>query len=245
MQPAITGFLAVACSLTYACSPKQSKPKDHKTYCACDSLNTVGVINSKVFNSIPEFDTSTFDMTKFFIDDSINRVLWYRDIENKGPTRFTPLWNDYYPAAYHASDSDFGKFYHDKKGIELAVQLGPNMDLWAYHIFVFKKMGCCYLVTRSYFRHARFTYKAYAIINEVMMDSLYIILSKIYTLPLSSKQDFHYVGYFVDNRFRKSFYVDLENVVSPPMIRSKPKQEVQEFYDFVDKGIPWKMTYRL
>ena len=57
MQPAITGFLAVACSLTYACSPKQSKPKDHKTYCACDSLNTVAAVNSKVFNSIPEFDT--------------------------------------------------------------------------------------------------------------------------------------------------------------------------------------------
>jgi len=194
---------------------------------------------------MPEYDTSSFDMINFYQSDSINRMLWFRDVENTDATKFTALWNDYYHAAYHASHLDFVKYYVGKRDIELAFQFGPNLDLWAYHIFVVKKMDCCFLLTRSYFRHARFTYKAYSIINERQLDSLYSILDSINKFPVGASSENSYLGYFVDNRRRNTYFIDLESVVAPPKTRRETRKEIQALYDFVDKGINWKKTYRL
>jgi len=203
------------------------------------------IVSRREFNSIPEYDSSSFDIGKFYLDDSINRVLWFRDVENKDPTRFTPLWSDYYPAAYHASHLDFVKHYKRKPNIELAFQFGPSRDLWAYHVFIIKKIECCYLITRSYFRHARFTYKAFAIIDERQVDSLYSILSKINKYPIGSGSANYYLGFFVDNRNKNSFFIDFEGVIVPPKIEKETPKEIQALYDFVDEGIDWKKTYSL
>jgi hypothetical protein len=239
MQPAFPIFLAVAYSLASTCSSDNRKPTPQKVYCPCDSLKANAIANSRDFNRKPEYDTSSFDMINFFQSDSVNRMLWFRDVENTDATKFTALWNDYYPAAYHASHPDFVKYYEGKRDIELAFQFGPNLDLWAYHIFVIKKMDCCFLLTRSYFRHARFTYKAYSIINERQLDSLYYILDRINKFKNS------YLGYFVDNRRRNTYFIDLETVVVAPKTRKETRKELQALYDFVDKGINWKKTYRL
>ena len=201
------------------------------------------MVTDTLYNKLPTYDTNSFDIGKFFVDDSINRLLWYRDVEHIGPTKFTALWNDYYPAAYHASHAEFVKHYEEKDDIELAFQFGPNRDLWAYHVFVIKRIECCFLVTRSYFRHARFTYKAYAIISGLQLDSLYSILSLINKLPAGSDSQQSYLGYFVDNRNRSSFFIELEPIIVPPKTQRQIKKEIQTLFDFVDRDIHWKKTY--
>ena len=57
-------------------------------------------------------------------------------------------------------------YFVDKSNIELAFQFGPNMDLFAFESFVLRKVECLYLFTRSYFRHGRFTFKSYALLDE-------------------------------------------------------------------------------
>ena len=217
------------------------------TACDCDILQTKQIVTNKNFNRVSQYDTVTFAKSDFYkLDSSINRALWYRDIENIDTTKFTNLWNDYLPANYHASHLDFAKFYSGRKDIELAFQFGPNMDLWSYHIFVIKKVGCCYLITRSYFRHARFTYKAYSIINPDQVGTLYSILEKINVQPIGDKEEFKYCGYFVDNRNKKTFFVDFENESEKAADESqKPKKEVNDLYDFVEKEINWTKTYSL
>src|SRR5690606_825443 len=121
--------------------------------------------------------------------------------------KLTNLWNDYAPNNYHASHLDFIKNYQGKKDIELAFQFGPNGDLWAYHTFVIRKVGCCYLATRSYFRHARFTGKSYAILDKPQLDSLFSVINEQNILPLDTTETFDYCGYFLDNRNKKSFYI--------------------------------------
>jgi len=219
------------------------------TWCDCDTLAIKALIASKNMNRVPQYDSSTFEKYDFYkLNSSINRALWYRDIENVDTTKFTNLWNDYGRANYHASHLDFVKYYTGKKDIELAFQLGPNLDLWAYHIFVIKKVGCCFLVTRSYFRHARFTYKAYAIINSKQLDSLYTILSNVNTQPVGNQEDFKYRGYFVDNRNKKQFFIDFDNETEQVKADNEKRQrreEVKAICEFVDNNIKWIKTYEL
>lgn len=231
-----------------ACSTTDNSHSDAPA-CDCDTIQTKNIVTNKSFNRIPQYDTFIFAKSDFYkLNTIVNRDLWYRDIENIDTTKFTNLWNDYSPFNYHASQLDFVNFYTNKKDIELAFQFGPNMDLWAYHIFVVKKIGCCFLVTRSYFRHARFTYKAYSIINTKQVDSLYSILSKVNTQPVGQKEEFKYCGYFVDNRNGKQFFIDFEKEtekVSPNNGEQQPKKEVMALYEFVDKKINWTKTYNL
>jgi len=217
--------------------------------CECDTVKIKEIISNIIFNRIPRYDTISFAKSDFYkLDSGINRSLWYRDIENIDTTKFTNLWNDYLPSNYHASQLDFVKFYDNRKDIELAFQFGPNMDLWAYHIFVIKKIGCCFLITRSYFRHARFTYKAYSIINSRQLDTLYTILNKVNVQPIGNKEEFKYCGYFVDNRNKKSFFIDFEKETEKGKAVSegqKPKKEINRLYEFVDKKVHWTQTYLL
>ena len=241
-------YLIASFGLMSVCSTNDTLHPEYIN-CACDTLKTKETITKKTFNRITKYDTSAFSKSDFYkLNKDTNRMLWYRDIENIDTTKFTKLWNDYVPANYRASDLDFTKFYNRKKDIELAFQFGPNMDLWAYHIFVIKKVGCCFLVTRSYFRHARFTYKAYSIINQEKLDSLYLILNRVNKQPVSDKEEFAYRGYFIDNRNNRTFFIDfkkeIEKVKSDDEI-IQPTQEIKELYDFVDKKITWTKTYSL
>lgn len=215
----------------------------------CDTLKTKQLITNKNFNQIPEYDSRSFPRLDFYsLDSNINRMLWYRDIENTDTTKFTTLWNDYHPANYHAWHHDFLKYYKGKKDIELAFQFGPNDDLWAYHTFVVKRIGCCYLVTRSYFRHARFTFKAFSIIDETKLDTFYSLLKKINTSNVPDSESFSYAGYFADNRNKKTFFIDFEREIRGEKDVNgwaPPKFEIQELYDFVDKKINWTKTYGL
>lgn len=216
--------------------------------CECDSIQTKKIVTSKTFNRIPQYDTSSFDKSRFYeLDSRINRRLWYRDIENPDTTKFTNLWNDYLPANYHASHLDFVKYYEGKKDIKLAFQFGPNRDLWAYHIFIIKKVECCYLITRSYFRHARFTYKAYSIMTGNQLDSLYAVIGNIESQKISDKIEYKYSGYFVDNRHGKKFFIDFEKEIEKYKENGeeRPKKEVKDLYNFLDEKIIWTKTYDL
>lgn len=220
--------------------------------CYCDTLATKMLVTSKTFNRLPAYDTSSFERDSFYYQDSaVNRMLWYRDVENTDTTKFTRLWNDYFLDNYHADHQDFIQYYQGKKDVELAFQFGPNMNLWAYHIFVVKKIGCCYLLTRSYFRHARFTYKAWSVIDKPKLDSLFTLLGKINTLDASKKAGSRYCGYFADNRHHKSYYIEFEKEMQAASSEDGkktfqvPKKEVQDLYDFIDKNIGWIISYRI
>lgn len=228
------------CLLAYKVTLAQS------VNCECDTFIANSNIKNRNFNRIPLYDTATFTSQDFFkLDKKENRKLWYRDVESIDTTKFTRLWNDYAKVNYHASHLDFIKFYENKIDIEIAFQFGPNFDLWAYHIFIVKKIGCCFLITRSYFRHARFTYKAYSIINQTQLDSLYTVLEKINKQPVTDTINDNYSGYFIDNKNKSKFFIDFESETEKNSEEQNPKPEIMQLYDFVDKNIIWTKTYSL
>jgi hypothetical protein len=218
--------------------------------CNCDKEVTEKTIKSKEFNRMPKFDDTLIGKDFYDLSAEDNRTLWYRDVESPEETKFTSLWNDYARNNYHASHLDFLKYYQDKQDIELAFQFGPNGDLWAYHIFVVKKVDCCYLITRSYFRHARFTSKRYAILDKPQLDSLFAVIGEQKIAQIDTVETFDYCGYFRDNRNKKSFYINFEK----SQVRVTDKQdtarkymetppEINKLYEFVDDKIKWTKTY--
>ena len=218
--------------------------------CDCDKTATEKTIKSKDFNRIPEFDDKLTDKDFYNLSAEDNKRLWYRDVESPEKTKFTSLWNDYAPNNYHASHLDFIKYYQDKQDIELAFQFGPNMDLWAYHIFVIKKIDCCYLVTRSYFRHARFTGKRYAILDKPQLDSLFSVIAEQKVTQVDTVETFDYCGYFRDYRHKKSFYINFEkdqievtDKKDTTLKYMEVRPEIKKLYEFVDNTIKWTKTY--
>ena len=210
--------------------------------CTCDSTKALQTIMGNDFNRISQYDTTSFPADSLYrLSPKENRRLWYRDVENPDTTKFTKFWNDYVPGNYHADNLDFVEFYEKKSDIEIAFQFGPNMDLWAYHIFVIRKLDCCYLATRSYFRHARFTYKAYAIIDQYQVDSLFQVIESVNKTPIDTAASWNYNGYFADNRNNTKYYIDFEKETQKD--NNEPKKEIMDLYDFVDKKIKWKVTY--
>jgi hypothetical protein len=220
--------------------------------CNCDKDATKKIIKSKDFNRLPQFDDTLTEKGFYSLSEADNRTLWYRDIENPEKTKFTNLWNDYFPNNYHASHLDFIKNYQGKKDIELAFQFGPNGDLWAYHTFVIRKIGCCYLVTRSYFRHARFTGKKYAILDKAQLDNLFNVLAEQKPQTIDTVKTFNYSGYFMDNRNNKSFYINFKkdqlwvsDKKDTTIKTMRVRPEIEKLYDFVDDKIKWTKTYSL
>ena len=226
--------------------------------CRCNVQDAEKIINNKDFNKISKFDNNHISFYKLSSED--NRILWFRDIANPYQTSFTKLWNDYAPNNYHSSQLDFCNAIENNKRIILGFQFGPNVDLWAYHIFIVQKINCCYLITRSYFRHARFTYKAYSIIDQDKFDSLSVVIKSLNKRPIIESSN--YCGYFVDNQNSQKFYVDFDrdtvNVLdvtsntyikrneydSPVMYRTEHTKEIKDLFNFVDKSILWKETYK-
>lgn len=209
--------------------------------CQCDKEKVIEIIKAKDFNSIPEYDTDDFDAGSLYeLSGEENKRLWYRDIENPEPTKFTRYWDDYHMNNYHANHKDFIAFYDDKPNVELAFQFGPNWDLWAYHIFVIKKIDCCYLATRSYFRHARFTYKAYAIMDQSAVNELRKILDSVNKNSMDTVK-WDYRGYFVDNSSDQEYFIDFDNEIDS--LTNEPKVEISLLYNFVDNKIKWNESY--
>lgn len=228
--------------------------------CNCDTVRIEKIIQDKNYNRIKKFDdTLTLNEIFFYkLSAEDNRQLWFRDIENIKETQFTSFWDDYHKKNYHTSHKDFVNYYKDKENIELAFQFGPSFDLWAYHIFVIKKIGGCYLATRSYFRHARFTSKSYAILGKCKLDSLFLILSQQKCIEANESETFNYQAYFIDNRNKKSFHlvfdkiedIDWEydkksNSFKKVKVEIEPGSQIKNLYNFVDKEINWIRTYTL
>lgn len=216
--------------------------------CVCDSNAVKKFVRQKTFNSIAEYDIKSFNEKKFYeLDSQANRTLWFRDIENPTATKFTELWDSYWYNNYYANPVDFVGFYRNKTDVPLAFIFGPNSDLWAYHIFVIKKVNCCYLITRSYFRHNRFTYKAFSVFDNTKLKELYSILSKINLTSIASTSSRGYSGYFMDNLSGNEFFIDFENEVikskDTSKLERKPKPEVSDLYNFVDDNFKWVKTY--
>lgn len=219
--------------------------------CLCNSSEAERIIKQKTFNSIAEYDSKTFNKRKFYnLDSQVNRLLWFRDIENPTKTKFTDLWDSYWVNNYYANSIDFMEYYKGKKDIPLAFIFGPNNDLWAYHIFVIRKVGCCYLITRSYYRHNRFNYKAYSIFDNTKLKDLYNTLSKISVSSLDSNLAHSYKGYFTDNLNGNKFFIDFEKETveskdSSNNVKRTPKPEIRNLYKFVDTNFHWQKTYEL
>ncbi len=244
MMTKTTIFLLTALTLFGQCSSTVQQTADNTSGvdCKCDTNQALQTITDKDFNRIVQYDTTAFRADSLYgIDPQENRRLWYRDIENPDTTKFTKYWNDYVPSNYHADHIDFINFYKNKPEIEIAFQFGPNMDLWAYHIFVIRKLDCCFLATRSYFRHARFTYKAYSIIDQGQVDSLFKVLEPVNKSPVDTAESWNYRGYFADNRNNTNFYIDFEKEVTQG--GNDPTKEIMALYDFIDKRIKWIATY--
>lgn len=196
-------------------------------------------INEFFDNSIPEYDTISFEPKNLYsLSREENRRLWYRDVQNPDTTKFTRYWNDYVDVNYHANQQDFVTYFYSKKDIELAFQMGPNSDLWAYHQFVLRKLRNDYLLCHSYFRHARFTYKAYAVLDNNKVDSLFTVLN---LLPRQNTDSvsWNYTAFVADNRNKNKYRIELDQLKSDTTVNN-----LNIFYDYLDKKIKWVETYK-
>jgi hypothetical protein len=221
-----------------------------KGNCNCDVISVQKIIKSSDFYKIGKFEDTLKEASFYKLSAENNRSLWYKEIEYPYPTRFTKLWNDYSPNNYRASGVDFIKYYEENNEVSLAFQFGPSDDLWAYHTFIIKKINDCFLVTRTYFRHARFTSKRYAIINKEKLDELYKLLIRQSTNPIKGDLATDYLGCFVDKVNKKTFYINFDkpSLLIPDKEDTAIKMidtrlEVKELYEFVDDKIKWKKTY--
>lgn len=201
-----------------------------KNDCQCNKKETEKKIKEKNFNSLPRLDTCKKLARLSYAD---NRLLWYRDIENPDTTKFTRQWSDFIPNNYHASHPDFINYYKGRKNIELAFLFGPTGDMWGYHAFILKKVDCCYLLTRSYFSNARFTYKAYAVLGKSTADSLFRVAGKQVKVAGDKLDKNFYCADFVDNRNKQIYYVDL----------SIEHDDVVRLFNFVDEKIKWTRVF--
>jgi len=212
-----------------------------QTALPCDTVAVLQQLES--INHLPTYDTVTFRPNSLHeLPKAQNRQLWFRDFEMPYKTRFTPRWNDYHIANYRAKHLDFVAYYRGKANITLAFQIGPNyQDLWAFHISVIRKIGDCFLITRSYFRHARFTYKAYAWLNAEQVDKFFDLINAVNTLKVTEKEPEGYTAFFADNRNKKTFYIDFKAETDPKT--KEPTEALKNFVQFFDVGIPWRLSY--
>jgi len=184
-----------------------------------------------------------------------NRILWFDDIESPKPTDFTPNWDSYHKKNYHFSRKDFIKKYHNNEEIPIAFNIGPNWDLGAYTLFVVKKINDCYLLTLSYFRHSRFTYKSYSIISECQLDKLFSLLKNItksFELERDQNIDWDIDACFVDNRNNQIYFPKMyDSVESTELFEGKMttfitdelNEKMKFFNDYLYKEINWIKTY--
>lgn len=225
-------FIVAACTHNVA-----GDTGEYADYCACDSTATRQLILSENYLKGRHDDDAFLPDSLYSLSAEENRLLWFRDIESPDTTKFTEYWNDYVPKNYHADNTDFIEFYEDKEGVELAFQFGPGGMMWTYHSFVIKKVNCCYVITRSAFTHARFRYKAYALLTDEDMKKLRNVLAPFETTAIPHEEEYGYHGHFIDNLNQRTFFVDFENS------GDAGSQSIEALYHFVDDSIRWNSTY--
>lgn len=219
---------------------------ENREKCACnkeiiqDSITKLHVNSESV--KIDSLKESTF----YALSEVESRVLWFSEIENPNRTEYTKLWLSS-SDIYHTSQKDFVKYYNNRTDIELAFQLGPHGVMWSYHLFIVKKIGCCYLITRTDNTHNRIHSKRYAILNQDEFKKLNNIINTQKTSPLDTVFTFSYCGYFIDNKNKKRFYIDFEQIGNDTLqIRKKNNEEsLEQFFNFIEKDIQWVETYSL
>lgn len=184
-----------------------------------------------------------------------NRILWFDDIESPKPTDFTPYWDSYHKKNYYFSRKDFIKKYQKNEEIPIAFNIGPSWDLGAYTLFVVKKINDCYLITLSYFRHSRFTYKSYSIITKSQLDKLFSLLknlTKSFELKKDQNIDWDTDACFVDNRNNQIYFpkmydsVEITDLLDGKMTTfgtEELNENMKSFNDYLYNGINWIETY--
>jgi len=209
----------------------------------CDDVKILQIVKEQ--NFIPEYDTLVFSAENFNkLSEEENERLWYRDVESPDTTLCTRYWDDYSINSFYSSPKRFINQYDDKPNIEIAFQFGPYIfDLMAYNIFIIRKVDECFLITRSYYRHSRFVYKAYAILEERQIDNLYRVLDPITKMAVDSS--IGYSGVFVDNRNSIQYYIDFQKGMTETDNNSKEKGFITNLFDFIDNKIEWRETYNL
>ncbi len=221
-------FLSI---LIISCTPER-KTSD----CVCDPL----ALTSRLSSALPD----TLTIEDFYkLDSKTNQQLWFADIGHIDSTRYTRLWNDYQENNFHASHEVFRNHYRELPDTELAFQIGPAGPLWTYYTFVLKKQDCCFVLTRTSFVHARFRYKAFAILNEQKTDSLFSFLTTFDKTETEEDASLMKAS-FIDNRKNELFEVVMDkfSAADEPL---PPDSSVIRFLDFVDTKIKWTETYPL
>jgi len=225
----------------FSCSDTSQNSADDLN-CKCDSTSVLKIVRSDDYLKIDKYDSPSFAPDSLYsLSAKQNRLLWFRDIESLDTTKFTKYWNDYRPRNYHADNSDFIDYYSKDKEVELAFQFGPGGMMWTYHSFVVKKIDCCYLITRTSFTHARFRYKAYAILDKNQLKKLRAVLEPFANNPIPIKEEYGYHGHFIDSKKDSPYFIDFENEVDKK--NNQPNKKIQSVYTFVDDTIRWLETY--
>ena len=204
------------------------------------------VVKEQLF--IPKYDTLASFSEKEFIWLGVNESveLWIRDIESPDTTRYTKYWNEFAGSDLAIGDRGFTDHYSNRSDIEIAFKFGPILyDLFSYHIFVVKEIDNYFLVTRSYFRHNRFTYKAYAILSKERIDRLFSILDIRTKIPMDTAKTSGYIGVFVDNRNNIQYYLDFQKESIEAENNPKKTKEYLSLFNYLDQEIEWKVTYDL
>jgi len=202
-----------------------------------------------------------------------NRDLWLAEIEYPFKTNFTSYWDDYSENQYRADRDDFLNHYKQKKEVLYAIIQGPNwMNLWAYSITTVKQIDEHYILSNSYFRHNRFTYKAIAILDK---DEFNEFTSKVNILtqltvstfgssidstsyaeqkkknpdwPTSEINEMCFSGYLIDNVNNKTWFLHgYEGIrfMGDPKVEKFYEDKVEMFDKYFDQKIKWETTYEL
>ncbi|MCK6544199.1 hypothetical protein L6Q79_16140 [bacterium] len=185
----------------------------------------------------------------YSLTQEANRTLWFKEIGLPCASSITPLWDDYHQNNYRAAGKDFIDYFSSDTSILYAAQFGPNLDLWAFTSYVARPFRDSVLLVHSYFRHARFTYKSYALISLSVSDSLHSLFLNLQKYePDSSWEDADFSGFIIEGRTRFSFIVDLSKAyhyVDVDSVRKKrvTNDEVTSLNSFLDNSIKWKTTY--
>ncbi|HAA18873.1 MAG TPA: hypothetical protein DCR93_28465 [Cytophagales bacterium] len=207
----------------------------------CDSAQAANHLLSPEYLHLPAFDHSHFTTDSFYsLPLAANRRLWFREIEHPDSTRFTPHWWDR-PESYHADQLDFAQHYWLDSTVRLAMQFGPNEDLWAYNIFIVKEVAGCLVVSRSYFRHARFTYKAYALITEPQLLALRQQLGYFAHHRLRPVNTQEHYAIIADHQCPAPYYLDVGAALQER--GTLPHRVMLDLFAFLGEELPWVTTY--
>lgn len=213
----------------------------HKAPCVCDSACLYNVVTSPGFGGVSAWDDARISAdTIYGSGDSLVRALWFRDIESPDTTRFTRSFNSYFRGTYSASAKDFINFYHGRRDVPLAFQLGPNDDLWAFHSFVVKPVDECYLISHSYYRHGRFTFKAFGFLDKGGLDTLREKLLAFTQWPLDTTERYYYELGICDNEKHVALR---SNMKEPEDTTSARSRTMHRLYDHLDHSIRWFHSY--